>query len=173
MFIKRHPFSFKENECRLLLHTKQTQLHGCAPIQHKPVGWAIALFGSFSRDHSAGFLTCGSQLGRAFSRGTRNGSNTALFPAHSDRIAQDLHLIPFYPYRRICLALKSLIIQFATLYTAAACRVNTRRFINRIMGMSLQICGNEGKENGRAKSFKTLSINKKGEKKYTKLPKGK
>ena len=46
---------------------------------------------------SAGFLAYISSLRCTFSRFTRNGISTASLHVYSDRIAQDFHLILFYP----------------------------------------------------------------------------
>ena len=54
---------------------------------------------------TAGFLTCGSPPGRAFSC-LHNGVCGRL-PAYSDRIVRDLHPIPFYPPRRAALSMLS------------------------------------------------------------------
>ena len=56
-----------------------------------------AFFGSYAPHLSAGFLTCGSRIHAAPSHACGTMDFAADLPAYSDRIVQDLHLIPFYP----------------------------------------------------------------------------
>ena len=82
--------------------TTDTQSLSQTETAHKikcfSIFWSSAFFGSSSPTFPAGFLTHRSSSCQTFSHdSSMQWHPMTTLPVHSDRIAQDSHLIPYYP----------------------------------------------------------------------------